>query len=135
MLTKLVLTLTAGTILMGSSRAITPPVFVHCVASDAQMERKVCAELVRNLRALKLNRAIAQPPKQSSKTGAGVHVTLHVIDHGNATFQSYLSWRNSDKPGSGEQGKGPVIEVTAKQLSNNIEGLVDALIAGTDLPL
>jgi hypothetical protein len=135
MLTRLVTILTVGTILMGSSRVITPPIYVHCIADDAQIERTVCTELVRNLRARNLNRAIAKPPKESPITGAGIHLTLHVLDDGNATVKSYLSWKDTNNSVDAVQKHGSEIEVTRAQMLSNVKGMIDALVSDSGLPL
>lgn len=135
MIAKSITTLIAGTMLMASSKIIQPPLFVHCIAADEKIEQNACSVLVRKLRDQKLNRAIAAPDSLASQAGIGMHVTLHVVDTGDATFQSFLSWGDAGNAKLEEQTKGPVLDVDKSQLASDVGVLIDTLITKTRLPI
>jgi len=135
MFVKLFTTLALGAALMGSSRVIPVPIYVHCNLSDSGFSSGVCDDLVQNLRDRKLKRSVARLKNPADRSGVGLHITLHAKQSGQQSVKSFLSWGAAGNEDLEKQNTGEPILISQQELGENLSKLLDKLISGSDIPL
>lgn len=135
MFVKLFTALALGAALMGSSRVIPVPIYVHCNLSDSGISAGVCDNLVQKLRDRKLNRSVARLKNPADRSGVGLHITLHAEQSGEQNVKSFLSWGAAGNEHFGNQSTGKTILISKQDLVGGVSLFLEKLIDGSEMPL
>lgn len=132
MINKIILSLGVGVLLMGSSRVIPAPIYVHCNSTNVEVEQSACQQLVNKLRDRKLRRSVAMLKDKSARSGTGLHITLHIVSEDPKNFKTFLSWGSG---GNQSQTVEKGILIQSDHIDKNMNKVLDSLISTSNIPL